>query len=69
MGLVLTNYGALFKRTDTLLFGSAKQQVILPPHIYHIPWIGQGGGILLLHYSMILLFAELKKKIGDRQFD
>ena len=30
--------------------GTATQLVILPPHI---PWIGQGGGILLLHSSMI----------------
>ena len=31
-------------------FGTVTQLVILPPHI---PWLGQGGGILLLSYSMI----------------
>ena len=29
-------------------------QVILPPHI---PWVGQGGGILLLRYSMICVIG------------
>ena len=33
---------------------TATQLVILPPHV---PWNGQGGGILLLSYSMICVVA------------
>ena len=35
--------------------GTATQLVIPPPHI---PWIGQGGGILLLSYSLICFVAS-----------
>ena len=37
-----------------LFVGTATQLVILPPHI---PWIGQGDGILLLGYSMICVIG------------
>ena len=41
---------------SSFFVGTAIQLVILPPHI---PWIGQGGGILLLHYSVICVEAFL----------
>ena len=36
--------------------GTATQLVILPTHI---PWIGQGGGILLLSYSKICVSGRV----------
>ena len=40
--------------TGFATFDTALQQVIVPPHI---PRIGQGGGILLLRYSMICVIG------------
>ena len=40
------------RSTISFFVGTVTQAVILPSHI---PWIEQGGGILLLHYSMICL--------------
>ena len=37
-----------------IIVGTATQLVILPPRI---PWIGQGGVLLLLRYSMICAVA------------
>ena len=51
--LLLLEVGAYLKAWDQYcseLVGTAIQLVILP---HHIPWIGQEGSILLLHYSMI----------------
>ena len=41
---------SLWKQSYFLVIGTATQLVILPSHI---PWIGQGVGILLLRYSVI----------------
>ena len=48
-GLTL-NMHLFISTKRTISVGTATQLVILPPHI---PRIGQRGGILLLHYSMI----------------
>ena len=42
---------SLTRRLFFLLAGPSQDVFLLP----HIPWIGQGGSILLVHYSMIVL--------------